>query len=81
MTKQRFRTRASDKVPSHIRIVDTTSIRLEAAEALEGERPPLRRFSMTAYTGGAVQLAGCRTGTDCGTAVRGRTGFNGPASA
>ena len=60
MTKQRFRTRASDKVPSQIRIVDTTSIRLEAAEALEGERPPLRRFSMTAYTGGAVQLAGWR---------------------
>jgi hypothetical protein len=47
-------------VPSLIRIVDATSIRLEAAEAIEGERPPLRRFSMTAYTGGAMQLAGWR---------------------
>lgn len=36
-----------------------TSVELEAAPA-EGDAQKLRRFSMTAYTGGAMQLAGWR---------------------
>ena len=33
---------------------------LEAAQAPEGAKPAPRRFAMTAYTGGPMQLAGWR---------------------
>ena len=52
-------TKRPDQVPSQLRLL-TDSIRLEAAQPIEGDKPPLRRFSMTAYTGGAMQLAGWR---------------------
>ncbi|MDP6717677.1 MAG: Mu-like prophage major head subunit gpT family protein, partial [Pirellulaceae bacterium] len=39
---------------------DAGGIQLEAAVPVEGDKPPLRRFSMTAYTGGAMQLSGWR---------------------
>ncbi|MEQ8785125.1 MAG: hypothetical protein RIC55_02465 [Pirellulaceae bacterium] len=49
------------RVPSRLRIhCEEGGVRLEAATAVEGEKPPLRRFHMTAYTGGAMQLAGWR---------------------
>jgi len=51
------------KVPSRLRIhcgeAGEVSL-LAAAPTPEGEKPPLRRFTMTAYTGGAMQLAGWR---------------------
>jgi hypothetical protein len=51
-----------DRVPARLRLFceDGGGIRLEAATALEGDKPPLRRFGMTAYTGGAMQLGGWR---------------------
>lgn len=54
--------KASDRVPARLRIItsDADGIRFEAAQAIEGDKPPLRRFTMTAYTGGAMQLAGWR---------------------
>ena len=52
-------TKPPEHVPSHLRLL-ADSIRLEAAQPLEGDKPPLRRFTMTAYTGGAMQLSGWR---------------------
>lgn len=52
-----------EKVPSRLRIHcgETGEVRiLAAAPVEEGEKAPLRRFSMTAYTGGAMQLGGWR---------------------
>ncbi len=51
-----------ERVPTRLRLFceDGGGIRLEAATTLEGDKPPLRRFSMTAYTGGAMQLGGWR---------------------
>lgn len=48
------------EVPSRIRFTceDGGGIRLEAAAETDGGKPSLRRFSMTAYTGGAMVLAG-----------------------
>ena len=48
------------EVPSRIRITceDGGGIRLEAAAETEDGKPQLRRFSMTAYTGNAMVLAG-----------------------
>ncbi len=50
----------SQKVPSSLRIVcdDASSINLQAAEAAEEGKPALRKFSMVAYTGGAMRLGG-----------------------
>lgn len=51
------------KVPSRLRIHcgETGEVKLlAAAPTNEGEKPPLRRFTMTAYTGGAMQLGGWR---------------------
>jgi hypothetical protein len=54
--------RPLDQVPKRLWIQsdDAGGIHLEAALPAEGETPPLRRFSMTAYTGGAMQLSGWR---------------------
>jgi hypothetical protein len=54
--------RTPERVPTRLRLFcdDGGGIRLEAAMPLEGDKPPLRRFTMTAYTGGAMQLAGWR---------------------
>lgn len=51
-----------ERVPTRLRLFceDGGGIRLEAATTLESDKPPLRRFSMTAYTGGAMQLGGWR---------------------
>ncbi|MDP6722228.1 MAG: sialidase family protein [Pirellulaceae bacterium] len=51
-----------EQVPKRLWIQsdDAGGIHLEAASAVEGDKPPLRRFSMTAYTGGAMQLSGWR---------------------
>src|SRR6056297_2090901 len=52
----------AESVPSSLRIVcdDATTITLAAASPpVEGEdKPSLRKFSMTAYTGGAMRLGG-----------------------
>ena len=49
----------AEKVPSRIRFTcEDGSIRLEAAAEAEEGKGKLRRFSMTAYTGGAMVLAG-----------------------
>ncbi|QDT60631.1 Mu-like prophage major head subunit gpT [Stieleria bergensis] len=52
----------AESVPSSLRIVcdDAATIQLAAAEVpIEGEdKPALRKFSMTAYTGGAMRLGG-----------------------
>ncbi len=47
-------------VPSSLRIVcdDAATITLAAAETPEEGKPSLRKFSMTAYTGGAMRLGG-----------------------
>ncbi|MGV3483359.1 MAG: hypothetical protein ACO1RT_02945 [Planctomycetaceae bacterium] len=49
-----------ESVPSTLRIVcdDSTSIALQAAESQDEGKPSLRKFSMTAYTGGAMRLGG-----------------------
>ena len=54
--------RTPERVPTRLRLFceDGGGIRLAAALPLEGDKPPLRRFSMTAYTGGAMQLSGWR---------------------
>ena len=51
-----------DKVPAHLRITcqGAEGIRLEAAQDGEDDKPKLRRFTMTAYTGGAMVLGGWR---------------------
>ena len=51
---------AAESVPSSLRIVcdDASSISLQAAEAAEEGKPALRKFSMVAYTGGAMRLGG-----------------------
>ena len=51
-----------EQVPVRIRIQsdDGGGIQLEAALPIEDDKPPLRRFAMTAYTGGAMQLSGWR---------------------
>jgi len=51
-----------DQVPKRLWIQsdDAGGIHLEAAVPVEGDKPPLRRFAMTAYTGGAMQLSGWR---------------------
>ena len=51
-----------EQVPKRLWIQsdDAGGIQLEAALPIEGDKPPLRRFSMTAYTGGAMQLSGWR---------------------
>ncbi len=50
----------AESVPSSLRIVcdDANSISLQAAEPAEEGKPALRKFSMTAYTGGAMRLGG-----------------------
>ncbi|AMV31646.1 Mu-like prophage major head subunit gpT [Pirellula sp. SH-Sr6A] len=50
----------AESVPSSLRIVcdDSSSINLQAAEAAEEGKPALRKFSMVAYTGGAMRLGG-----------------------
>ncbi|WP_413431561.1 hypothetical protein [Crateriforma spongiae] len=52
----------AESVPSSLRIVcdDSATIQLESAEVTaEGEgKPSLRKFNMTAYTGGAMRLGG-----------------------
>ncbi len=54
--------RTPERVPTRLRLFceDGGGVRLAAALPLEGDKPPLRRFSMTAYTGGAMQLSGWR---------------------
>ncbi len=49
-----------ESVPSTLRIVcdDSTSIDLQGAETPAEGKPALRKFSMTAYTGGAMRLGG-----------------------
>lgn len=49
-------------VPSRLRIYceDGGGIKFAAVAAVEGNKPSLRHFSMTAYTGGAMQLSGWR---------------------
>jgi hypothetical protein len=64
----------TESVPSSQRIVcdDASSINLPAAEAGEDGKPALRKFSMTAYTGGAMRLGGWpyRTLLECRAAAR-----------
>ncbi len=50
----------AESVPSSLRIVcdDASSINLQAAETAEEGKPALRKFSMVAYTGGAMRLGG-----------------------
>ncbi|MFG0255075.1 MAG: hypothetical protein ACF787_08250, partial [Rhodopirellula sp. JB053] len=50
----------AESVPSSLRIVcdDAATITLAAAETPEEGKPSLRKFSMTAYTGGAMRLGG-----------------------
>ncbi len=50
----------ADSVPNSLRIVcdEGTSVTLQAAAAVEEGKPALRKFSMVAYTGGAMTLAG-----------------------
>ncbi|TWU39329.1 phage major capsid protein [Novipirellula artificiosorum] len=52
----------AESVPSSLRIVceEATTIALQAADTPEegSEKPALRKFSMTAYTGGAMRLGG-----------------------
>ena len=50
----------AESVPSSLRIVcdDASSINLQATEAAEEGKPALRKFSMVAYTGGAMRLGG-----------------------
>lgn len=50
----------AESVPSSLRIVcdDAGSIHLQAAETAEEGKPSLRKFSMVAYTGGAMRLGG-----------------------
>jgi hypothetical protein len=50
----------AESVPSSLRIVcdDAATITLAAAETPEAGKPALRKFSMTAYTGGAMRLGG-----------------------
>ncbi len=49
-----------ERVPESLRITcgDAGGIRLEAVASDDGEKPALRRFSMTAYTGGPMNLPG-----------------------
>lgn len=62
MPKLKTSPKEHDVVPTRIQLTnsDAGAIRLEAAASVEGEKPPLRRFTMTAYTGGALRLAGWR---------------------
>ncbi len=50
----------ADSVPNSLRIVcdEGTAVTLQAAAAVEEGKPALRKFSMVAYTGGAMTLAG-----------------------
>ena len=50
----------AESVPSSLRIVcdDGSSINLQATESAEEGKPALRKFSMVAYTGGAMRLGG-----------------------
>jgi hypothetical protein len=50
----------AESVPSSLRIVcdDASSIHLQASEAVEEGKLALRKFSMVAYTGGAMRLGG-----------------------
>ncbi len=50
----------AESVPSSLRIVcdDASSINLQAAEPTTEGKPALRKFSMVAYTGGAMRLGG-----------------------
>ena len=51
-----------DKVPTSFRIQcdDAGGVKLEAATEVDDGKPPLRRFSMKAYTGGSMNLIGWR---------------------
>lgn len=51
---------SAESVPGSLRIVceDATTIALQAAESSQEGKPALRKFSMTAYTGGAMRLGG-----------------------
>jgi len=64
----------AESVPSSLRIVcdDAATITLAAAETPEEGKPALRKFSMTAYTGGAMRLGGWsyRTLLECKAAAR-----------
>lgn len=48
------------RLPLRITTSNADGNRFEAAQPIEGDKPPLRRFTMTAYTGGAMQLTGWR---------------------
>ena len=50
----------AESVPSSLRIVcdDAQAVSLAAVETPEDGKPTLRKFSMTAYTGGAMRLGG-----------------------
>ena len=50
----------AESVPSSLRIIcdDAGSIHLQAAESPEEGKAALRKFSMVAYTGGAMRLGG-----------------------
>jgi hypothetical protein len=50
----------AESVPSSLRMDcdDSSSINLQAAEAADEGKPALRKFSMVAYTRGAMHLGG-----------------------
>lgn len=62
MPKSKTLSKPPETVPKRLWIQSdgTGGIRLDAAVPLDGEKPPLRRFNMSAYTGGAMQLSGWR---------------------
>ena len=61
----------AESVPSSLRIVcdDAATITLAAVEVPEEGKAALRKFSMTAYTGGAMRL-GCEAEAREGAAAR-----------
>ncbi len=62
MTKLKKQHRPPEQVPVRLRICceDSGGIKLEAAAETEEDKPQLRRFSMTAYTGGPMSITGWR---------------------
>ncbi len=58
-SRRRMILAAGKDLPSQIFIAEPAQLDITAAEApAEGERPKVRSFSMIAYTGGAMRLAG-----------------------
>ncbi|HMP78424.1 MAG TPA: hypothetical protein PKD54_03120 [Pirellulaceae bacterium] len=49
---------ANDQTPAQFYIAEAAKIELQAAESPAEGKPAVRRFSMTAYTGGVMQLSG-----------------------